>query len=205
MTTGTHSPIADEPSGAAGSDADGPDTPVNMLREHMRDIPEVPFPEGFSIRPMRAGEGALWTDVQRDAEEMFAVDDGLFEREFGDDLPATERRCFFVVESKGAAVGTASAWYSRDFRGANWGRIHWVAIRRAYRRRGLARAAVSHALRYLARHHERAWLATSTSRLGAIRIYLDIGFIPDLAPGNARAAWRKIAAAIDHPALAGLR
>jgi GNAT superfamily N-acetyltransferase len=197
--------IAEGPSGAAESDADAPDTPVNMLRDHMRDIPEFPFPEGFSIRSMRPGEGALWTDLQRDAEEVVAIDDGMFEREFGGDLPATERRCFFVVDSKGAAVGTASGWYSRDFRGADWGRIHWVAVRRAYRRRGLARAAVSHALRYLARHHERAWLATSTSRPGAIRIYLDLGFVPDLAPQNATAAWRKVAAAIDHPALAGLR
>ena len=78
-----------------------------MLREHMRDIPEPRFPEGFSIRAVRAGEGALRTDVQRDAGEMFAVDDGLFAREFGDDLPATERRCFFVLDSKGAAFKAA--------------------------------------------------------------------------------------------------
>jgi hypothetical protein len=65
--------------------------PVNMVRAHMRDIPQAPFPHGFGIRTMRGGESALWTDVQRECEGAGAIADDLFAREFGDDLSATQK------------------------------------------------------------------------------------------------------------------
>jgi len=185
----------------AGVSAEAADLPVHMIRPHMDDIPQVPFPEGFSIRPMRRGEAALWTDIERDAEEYVAITDEVFEQEFGDDLQATERRCFFVVDAKGVAVGTISAWYSRDFKGQDYGRIHWVAIRRAYQGQGLGKAALSYAMNRLAEWHERCWLATSTARLPALKLYLDFGFVPDLDPPGAREAWRQVRAALPHPAL----
>jgi ribosomal protein S18 acetylase RimI-like enzyme len=95
-----------------------------------------------------------------------------------------------------------SAWYSREFRGEDHGRIHWLAVRPAYRRRGLARAALSHAMNRLAEWHDRCWLDTQAHRLPAIRLYLDFGFRPDLEPEGALEAWRRIRAALDHPGLA---
>lgn len=176
--------------------------PVQMVRSHLRDIPQAAFPEGFGIRPLRPGEAALWTDIQRDAEEFFPIGDDLFFQQFGDDLPATEQRCFFVTKPKDVAVGTISAWYSRDFRGQDHGRIHWVAIRPDYQGRGLGRAAMTFALNRLARWHERCWLATSIARLPALKMYLDYGFLPDPEPEGAVAAWRSVAGVLDHPALA---
>jgi GNAT superfamily N-acetyltransferase len=177
---------------------------VTMLRPHLRDIPVVECPEGFAIRPMRQGEAALWTDIQRDAEPYFGIGDDLFFRQFGSDLPATTHRCFFIVDDKGSAVATVSAWYSRDFRGGDWGRIHWVATRRAWQRRGLARAGLSYALRLLAEWHDRAMLDTATARLGAIRMYLDFGFVPDMERAGAREAWGKVRDRLRHPTLDGM-
>ena len=116
----------------------------------MNDVPQFAFPEGFSIRPMQAGEGALWTDIERDAEPYHTISDELFGRTFGDDLAATTWRCFFIIDSRGVAAGTLSAWYDRNFKGGDWGRIHWVAVRPAYQRRGLARAALTFAMGRLA-------------------------------------------------------
>ena len=110
--------------------------PVNMIRPHLRDIPLVSFPEGFEIRPMRVEEGGLWTDIVRDAEEYMTISDGLFDREFGSDLQSVEQRCFLIVESGGAGVGTISAWYNRDARWQDYGLVHWVAVRPAYQGRG---------------------------------------------------------------------
>jgi beta-glucuronidase len=187
---------------ARGQDAGG--SHVTMLRPNLHDIPVFECPEGFAIRPMRPDEGPVWADIHRDAEPFFGIADELFLREFGSDLPAVPRRCFFVVDDKGAAVATASAWYSRQFRGGDWGRIHWVATRRAYRRLGLARAAVSYALRKLAEWHDRAYLDTATARLGAIRLYLDCGFVPDLERDGAAEAWRQVRQGLSHPALDAL-
>jgi beta-glucuronidase len=179
------------------------DMPVHMLRPHMRDLPRFDFPESYSIRPMRLDEVGVWTDIQRDAEPFIAIDDGLFMREFGDDLPAITRRCFLITGPKGVAAGTISGWYSRDFKGQDYGRIHWVAVRPAYQGRGLAKAAMSCVMAQLAEWHTRAWLATSTGRIGAIKIYLDFGFVPDMDGPNAETAWRQVRAKLDHPGLAG--
>lgn len=103
------------------------------------------------------------------------------------------------------AVGTIAAWYNRSLDGLDWGRIHWVATRPAYQRRGLARAAMSDAMTRLARWHERAYLLTSSGRLGAIRIYLDFGFMPDLDFKDAVKAWRQVAQHLAHPALRAIK
>lgn len=179
--------------------------PVNMVRPHLDDIPQVEFPPGFSIRPMKPDETALWTDIQRDAEPHFTPGDELFYQEFGSDLPATTWRCFFIVNDRGVAVATISAWYTRDFKGQDYGRIHWVATRPACRRRGLAKAGMSYALNRLAEWHERAWLGTSTARIPAIKMYLDFGFLPDLEPPGAANAWRQVRQTLKHPVLDQLK
>jgi ribosomal protein S18 acetylase RimI-like enzyme len=170
----------------------------------MRDIPEVAFPPGFGVRPMRRGEGALWIDIERDAEPYFAIGETLFSDEFGKDLAATERRCFFLTEEKGVAVGTISAWYSRDFKGRDHGQIHWFAIRRAYQGKGLGRAALSYAMKRLAERHERCCLFTQTARLAAIKLYLDFGFEPDVEPPGALEAWLEVRESLKHAGLEGL-
>ncbi len=190
--------------GAQAAEAELEGMPLIMIRPHLRDIPQAELPPGFSIRAMRPGEAGVWTDIERDAEPYLTVGDDLFYQEFGSDLPATLRRCFFIVNEKGVAVATISAWYSRDFKGQDWGRVHWVATRPAYRRRGLAKAGLSYTLNRLAEWHERACLDTSTRRIPAIKMYLDFGFVPDLDQPNAREAWRQVREALDHPALEGL-
>lgn len=162
---------------------------VIMIRPDLRDIPEAPFPPGFGIRPMTAADAGLWEDIERDAEPFFQVESGLFWREFGSDPDAISRRCFLIVAPNGCAAGTISAWYDRDFRGRDWGRIHWVAVRPAWQGKGLAKAGLAYALRELARWHESAYLVTSVGRLGAIRLYLNFGFQPDYEAPRGPEAW----------------
>lgn len=177
---------------------------LRMVRSSLDDIPITPFPEGYSIRPMRPGEGAVWLDVQRDAEPFFGIADDLFVREFGRDPRATQWRSFLVTNERGSAVGTVSAWYSRDNRGQDHGLIHWIAIRPAYQGLGLGKAALAFALQTLAEHHTRCCLGTQSRRLVAIKMYLDYGFVPDLSLGGAVEAWREVKAQLAHPVLAAL-
>jgi len=172
-----------------------------MIRTHLRDIPQVPFPEGFSIRPMRPGEGGLWEDIWRDAQEYAPFGVGLYESEFSADPQATGYRSYMIVDAKDVAVGTISAWYHRNYHGQEVGVIHWVAVRPAYQGRGMGRAAMSYALNQLARWHTCAMLNTQTKRLAAIKVYLDFGFRPDLEHEGALEAWRELKAKLDHPGL----
>ncbi|HEY3343058.1 MAG TPA: GNAT family N-acetyltransferase, partial [Anaerolineae bacterium] len=182
--------------------ADAPDNmTVNMIRPHLRDIPDVPFPEGYSVRALRRNEGGLWEDIWRDAETFFKIENGLFEKEFGDDPAAIERRCFIIAAPDGVAAATISAWYSRDIDGLDYGRIHWVATRKAYQGKGIMRAGLSYALRQMAQWHTRAVLGTSTGRVAAIKLYLDYGFVPDMSAPHAREAWTAFRKKLNHPAL----
>lgn len=174
---------------------------VSMSRAHLHDIPGFPFPRGFGVRSMRPEDGAVWEEIERDAEPFFNLDPGLFAREFGGDAAEIAQRCYFITGERGEAVGTISAWHSRGGRGEAWGRIHWVAVRPAFQGKGLAKAGLSYALRRLAEWHGRAWLATQTARVGAIKLYLDFGFVPDVDTDGARQAWRELRGQIKHPAI----
>jgi len=176
-------------------------TGVTMIRHDMQNIPQIPFPEGFSIRPMRLDEAALWTDIERDTETHFGISDDLFYHEFGRDLQATQWRCFIIVNERGVGVGTISAWYNRDFRGEDYGIIHWVAIRPAYQNRGLGKAGLSFALNKMAQWHKRCMLNTSIERLPALKIYLDAGFVPDLHDEREIEKWQIAKGRLKHPTL----
>jgi len=174
---------------------------VTMIRPDLLNIPQIPFPEGFSIRPMRMDEIGLWTDIERDAEPYIEISDCTFHQEFGHDLQAIQWRSFIIINNKGEGVGTISAWYDRNFKGEEYGRIHWVAIRSAYQGKGLGKAALSFALNKLAQWHDRCYLMTQTKRLPAIKLYLDFGFIPDLDTPEAVESWREVKDKLKHPTL----
>ncbi len=177
---------------------------VTMLRPHMDDIPQIPFPEGFRARTMRSDDGGLWADIWRDAEEYGPIQPELFQSEFGDDAAALGWRGFIIEDRRGIAVATITAWYNRRFRGEDYGQIHWVAVRREAWGRGLGKAMMTHALNAMAQWHQRAFLGTQTNRLAAIKVYLDFGFVPDLEPEGAREAWREVQVQLAHPVLAAL-
>ncbi len=183
----------------------GPDgREIHMVRPHLKDIPQVALPAGLSIRTLRPDEGGLWTDIWRDADRHLPIDAMLFYREFGDDLQALRWRSFVVQDEQGAGVGTITAWYDRNYKGEDYGQIHWVAVRRAYWGRGLGKAMMTHALNQMAQWHTRAFLGTQTKRLAAIKIYLDFGFVPDLDREGSRNAWREVKRALPHPVLQAL-
>ncbi len=174
---------------------------VRMIREHMENIPDIPFPEGFGVRNFRPGEGHIWTKIQRAAEPFFEIKDDLFQNEFGKNLPALEDRSFFVITDDGEEVGTITAWWNPDWRDKEWGLIHWVAVHPDYQGRGLAKSAMTVAMKRLKQSHDRALLNTSTGRIAALKVYLDFGFCPDLEPENSQEAWEEVASVLAHPTL----
>jgi len=176
--------------------------PIRMVRPNMDNIPQIALPVGFSMRSMRMDEIGLWTDIWRDAEPYFQIKDDAFMGVYGPDLPAVERRVFFVVNEPGVATGTISAWYDRDFKGVDAGRIHWVAVRRAFQSRGLAKGMMTFAMNRLAEWHRLAYLDTQSKRIGAIKLYLDFGFLPYMDADGAAEAWCEVAKHLKHPVLA---
>lgn len=159
---------------------------MSMTRESLADLPvRSPLPPGIEIRPLFGfSDSEKWIAIQRDAEPFFAIADTLFEREFGRDDSEIASRCLIAIDTAtGEAVGTASAWHGGDknARGRDWGRLHWVAVRPAYQRRGIARALVVECLYRMEQlGHQKAYLNTSTGRQGAIALYQEVGFVRDV-------------------------
>ncbi|MCE5327047.1 MAG: GNAT family N-acetyltransferase [Planctomycetaceae bacterium] len=174
---------------------------VMMVRLHMNDIPQAILPEGYTLRGMRSGDQALWVDIWRDAEPFFPIGEDLFEAQFGLDTALWNRRCLLVFDPRGLAVATTSAWCNRNFLGQDYGQIHWVATRRAYQGKGLAKAMMTEACNRLAQWHTKAFLATQTKRVGAIRLYLDYGFVPLIQSADDERAWNAVRQNLAHAGL----
>jgi GNAT superfamily N-acetyltransferase len=174
---------------------------VKMIREHIDNIPNIPVPEGFSIRNYCPGEGHIWTRIQRAAEPFLEIEDDLFDREFGHNLKAMEDRSFFLVADEGKEIGAITAWWNPDWKDGEWGQIHWVAVHPDYQGRGLSKPMMSVAMKRLKQFHDRCFLGTSTRRIVAIKVYLDFGFYPDLESENSREAWVEVASVLEHPIL----
>lgn len=175
--------------------------PVRMIRAHMRDLPQFALPADYAIRNVRAGEGPVWEAAWKQIEPYGPIPDGLFAREFGDDPARIEERCFFLESAQDGVVGTISGWNTAITGGPPWGHIHWVGVMPAHQGKGLCKAIMSHAMNFLAQRHDRCFLDTATARAGAIKVYLDFGFLPDMTYPNADAAWAAFRETLSHPAL----
>ena len=92
-----------------------------------------------------------------------------------------EDRSFFLVTDTGEEIGTITAWWNADWKGQEWGQIHWLAMKR------------------LKQLHDRCFLGSSTARIAAIKVYLDFGFYPDLDDDGSQEAWTHIAAVLPRP------
>ncbi len=177
---------------------------IVMIRPNMDDLPVYCLPPGSSIRNFRRGDEEMWTEIESAAGEFLTPEDALdrFLAEFGNHLQEMESRCFFVVDSTGLSVGTATAWYNPDFLGESYGRVHWFGITRDFQGRGLAKPLLSAVMERLAQSHDKAYLKTHTSCIKAISTYLDFGFTPYCVSAECQAAWREVADRLRQPELA---
>ena len=115
-----------------------------------------------------------------------------FAEEFGSHLEEMERRCLFLENDQQRVIGTATAWYSSDFQGQEYGRLHWVGIHPEYQGRGLSKPLVGAAVLRLAELHPRAYLTTQTTSWKAVRVYLQFGFEPLIEDEEGARGWRVI-------------
>lgn len=116
-----------------------------------------------------------------------------------------ENRMFFVETTDGEKVATATAFYEpRDLSGAGW--LHWVAVKREYQGKGIAKALISHTLHRLKElGYPSIKIPTQTNTWVATRLYLDFGFRP--VPQNAvdsQIGYGILKTLTNHPALAAL-
>jgi GNAT superfamily N-acetyltransferase len=178
---------------------------ISMIRPDMKNLPDLPLPDGYRIRPYRSGDEPLWIDIVRSGEHFIDIPDDMFQKEFAADLPAVEKGMYFLTAHGGRDVGTTTIWPAPNLKntGLDYGRVHWVAIHPDYQGRGLCKPLLSFIMKTMAGRYDRSVLGTSTGRIRAIRCYLDFGFVPDMAFDRAREGWIQVKSVLKHPAIEG--
>lgn len=151
--------------------------PVTMVCADLTAVPHFSLPAGYSIRAYQPGDEEAWVAIQRAADEFNTITRALFEREFGADPLLLAARQLYLLDESGRAIGTATAWFGDEVWGAEYGRVHWVAIVPEFQGRGLAKPLMH--TTYLGMKeagHERAYLTTDLARVAAINLYRKFGF-----------------------------
>ncbi len=152
-----------------------------MERKDLLNIPRYKPAEGYLILPYRPGDEAHWLEIHKDSDQYNDVTDDLFANQFGSDIHELSRRQLYLHHGD-EVVGTASAWYDLDYKDGAYGRVHWIAIKRAHQGLGLSKPLMSEVcVRLAALGHEKACLTTSQQRPVAIHLYKTFGF--EIVPG----------------------
>lgn len=166
----------------------------DMVRPHLEDIQDAQMPDGLEIRPIGPGEvRAVWAadiDAFRDHWGGFDQSEEQLQRWLSS--PSNDLSLWLVAfdgdEVAGGVINSIDA-HQNAAMGFQRGWLSSVFTRRAWRRRGLARALIS---RSLALHRDRGMTSAALgvdaeNTSGALGLYEGMGF-----KVNYRAtAWRK--------------
>ena len=116
----------------------------------LAELPCYPLPEGYRYVYYREGDKKDWIAIETSAREFILPEEGesAWKRYYAGKEKELENRMFFVETTDGEKVATATAFYEpRDLSGAGW--LHWVAVKREYQGKGIAKALISHTLQCL--------------------------------------------------------
>lgn len=178
-----------------------------LLEGTLDGTPVYPLPAGYRFVFYQPGDRDAWIAIEQSARELISHDQGVevWNRYYANHEAELPGRMLFIETESGEKVATVTAFYDitgRDQSGDAW--LHWVAVRREYQGRGLAKPLISRALeRMREMGYTRAKIPTQTTTWLACRIYLDFGFRPiPLNAVHSRDGWRIIKRLTNHPALA---
>jgi mycothiol synthase len=154
-----------------------------MLRPNLDEIPDLPLPAGLEIRPLRAEHyrQVFDADVEAFRDHWGGMDetDDAFHRHFSGPsfLPDLVRVAWDGNEVAGVVNNQALIGYNEKT-GAHCAVLNGVSVRRAWRRRGLARALVADSLRGLrdAGFTSAALGVDADNPTGALGVYEATGF-----------------------------
>lgn len=178
-----------------------------LLERDLGKFWHFPLPEGYRFVFFQPGDRDEWIDIEISAKEFTTYEQGLesWNRYYGDKEDELIKRMVFIEDAEGQKAATATAFYDIsgiDRSGDGW--LHWVAVRREYQGRGLAKPLITHVLELMySLGYTHAKIPTQTTTWLACKVYLDLGFrpIPENAVRN-RDGWRIVKTLTNHEALA---
>ena len=176
------------------------------LEQDLDDIQEIELPPEYHYENYTSGDRDIWIAIEKSAKEFAGREEGeaAWDRYFAGHEKELENRMFFVSDSSGRKLATATAYYdihTGDDGGNGW--LHWVAVHSDAQGLGLSKPLITHVLAHMKKlGYKKAVIPTQTYTWLACKLYLDLGFVPmkENAEKN-KMGWRIIKTLTDHPAL----
>lgn len=177
-----------------------------LRRDNLNNLPQYSLPEGYRFTFYQPGDRDEWISIEKSAKEFVSYEQGMesWKRYYDGKDEELVRRMVFIENEEGQKVATATAFYDiygNDKSADGW--LHWVAVRREYQGKGLAKPLIYHTLQIMrSLGYPAAKIPTQTTTWLACKVYLDFGFLP--IAGNAqenRMGWQIIRTLTNHPAL----
>ncbi|MDX2111604.1 MAG: hypothetical protein SFY80_15340 [Verrucomicrobiota bacterium] len=167
---------------------------LHMRRPDLENLPPLKLPAGFTIRNHRDGEFTHWTAIINDSFGGERTEHD-FQNSMGTDSAHHRDRIFYVFDDKEQPCATASAYGH-----APLGYVHYVGTRPKFAGKRLG-YWVSLAVLYKFKElgYTNAELDSDDFRIPALKIYLDLGFLPVIVHPNQEDRWRDVAAALKNP------
>ncbi len=152
-------------------------TELNLLRELEAPVPAARLPPGWQVRELReTGEIGNRAAAQREVWHLWSVGE-VSDEDYAAlmRLPGYQRELDVVaVAPDGVIAAYVNGWIDPRSRTGDFGPL---GTRRAYRRQGLARAALCEGLRRMqAAGMQRVCVSTGVNNEPAIRLYESLGF-----------------------------
>ncbi len=177
-----------------------------LLERELADMSEYPLPEGYRFVPYSDGDRDDWIAIEQSAKEFNTYEQGLeaWNRYYANSLNILPDRMFFIENSVGEKIATATAFYNihgRDTSGAGW--LHWVAVKREYQGKGLSKPLITYVLKVMRNlGYTHAKIPTQTNTWLACKVYLDLGFAPIKKNlEHSYEGWRIVKALTGHPGI----
>lgn len=138
------------------------------------------LPDGYSYVMYKPGDEMEWVNIHIESGEFTSIERGLkhfhdFYDSFIDEL---NKRCFFIIDNvSGEKIGTATVSLLKVEEFGYKAAIDWVAIKKSYQGRGLAKPLISKFMEIAnTLGHDKVILHTQTTTWLAAKLYLDYGF-----------------------------
>ena len=165
---------------------------LQLLLSDLQTIPPSPvvFPNGYRCQHLEPGSEADYVKVMT-RSLVASADDTWFADEFWSD-PGYDPANLFLVYYYGEPVAAGAA-QDDEWEGRAVGRLHMLGVVPEHRRRGLGRSlTVAVIQRMKDRGFDRVLVLTEDSRLGAIRLYLQLGMHPQYPHPVHRVRWKRV-------------
>ena len=177
-----------------------------LLEQSLDEIKEIELPPAYHYENYAPGDREVWIAIEKSAKEFASYEAGeaAWSKYFAGHEEDLKNRMFFVTDSSGRKLATATAYYNiytGDDGKTGW--LHWVAVHRDAQGQKLSKPLITHVLAHMKKlGYSRAVIPTQTNTWLACKLYLDLGFVPTKENAqSSRMGWRIIRTLTDHPTL----